>query len=980
MPPKKGIQPDWSWIEDVSSPDEITPDHRRLAAGLGHLLPCPFNYTSDKPQESRDDQSDDEIFEVDSKGNSKSKAVIKKVQGCAKKGCKNNPRCYNHLGAEAILRSDAKQIYLDEHAEPIPIDREGPAGLRNLGATCYANAFLQLWYHNVAFRNGVYDCVTTDTTPLYQLAIVFGMLQHSNRQLVDPMGLIDALRLEKGNQQDAAEFSKLFMSVLASEFAKNPDPKIRSFLKEQFEGEMEYVTTCECGYESKTTSTFLELEFNLKDKTTLEDCLNSLKNPEILEGDNLYNCPACMRKRKAIRQQTPTKYPPVIHMALMRFVFNIKTMSRKKSPASITYPKEIYLGGDRYDLRAVITHEGKSAHHGHFICEVYDESQHSWLLCNDEEVKTLSDRPAKRPRLSLKLDNDTQTSTDAYMLVYKRREISWVIARDPPSAITDQVISQNLSLEEERNEIGVKREQLEDEFGQINGLQRHPDRLVPRHSLFRFLDADSSAELYGPFDFASILCAHGGIDPEKAQDTVLISEEAFDQIQLINECPQHEICSVCIETEYTSRQTQNGQDERTEAFEQANQEGEPEYVISKIWYDEWKQGNLPAHVLPTSEGFSLYCEHGDRRIIPKNHLKKTCMIISAEALAILKSIIGEFQVFRMDQEDCDRCSSVTHVTAEIRRARIAESRTDRQVKNRHLNPKPPAFCLDYFALSPAFVEEWEKYMKGDRDQPEMHVEICPHGGLDWDPQMEPRPIVDENGWDLLVAKYGQKQPVVLQFGPNTPSTNKTHVDTFSPGICDECCTARRTNFDLIDIPIIRMRFPSPSNIGSSSYQTNDLNGVQSRLVLQNGFNRGMDQNAIIDSRTRKGKSDFTFTGTKETSIKDLKVHIMNKTQGRLTPIQQKLYYKGKELASEDTIGSISFLLGDHLNVEEIIEDIDIDSDVVEIERSHNNGREEGFSGTALFGRIPCPDCTFENDGAARSCEMCMRPLQIDHIL
>ncbi|KAK8864690.1 hypothetical protein IAR55_001942 [Kwoniella newhampshirensis] len=50
-------------------------------------------------------------------------------------------------------------------------------------------------------------------------------------------------------------------------------------------------------------------------------------------------------------------------------------MSRKKSKSSIVYPKELVLGNSVYDLRGVITHEGSSAHHGHFICETYDEKR-----------------------------------------------------------------------------------------------------------------------------------------------------------------------------------------------------------------------------------------------------------------------------------------------------------------------------------------------------------------------------------------------------------------------------------------------------------------------------------------------------------------------------------------------------------------------------------------------------------------------------
>jgi ubiquitin C-terminal hydrolase len=42
------------------------------------------------------------------------------------------------------------------------------------------------------------------------------------------MALIESLRLNKGEQQDAAEFSKLFLDMIANELSKQKDQNVRS--------------------------------------------------------------------------------------------------------------------------------------------------------------------------------------------------------------------------------------------------------------------------------------------------------------------------------------------------------------------------------------------------------------------------------------------------------------------------------------------------------------------------------------------------------------------------------------------------------------------------------------------------------------------------------------------------------------------------------------------------------------------------------
>jgi len=74
----------------------------------------------------------------------------------------------------------------------------------------------------------------------------------------------------------------------------------------------------------------------------------------------MYRCPQCDSLQPAIRTTTLKKLPPVLHFELMRFEYDPKSYSRKKSKKAITYPRELTLNGDQYELRAVVIHLGTS--------------------------------------------------------------------------------------------------------------------------------------------------------------------------------------------------------------------------------------------------------------------------------------------------------------------------------------------------------------------------------------------------------------------------------------------------------------------------------------------------------------------------------------------------------------------------------------------------------------------------------------------
>jgi hypothetical protein len=117
MPPKK-LKNDWSWVEEVKSPSEITDQHRLAAAGLTDLAHCIYTFP---------------IFDGDS--------VPVKEKKCTAGHCETNPACYNHLGMKELLDPKGKETYVESKMTRRAERRQQgiPAGLRNLGATCYVS-------------------------------------------------------------------------------------------------------------------------------------------------------------------------------------------------------------------------------------------------------------------------------------------------------------------------------------------------------------------------------------------------------------------------------------------------------------------------------------------------------------------------------------------------------------------------------------------------------------------------------------------------------------------------------------------------------------------------------------------------------------------------------------------------------------------------------------------------------------------------
>ncbi|KAF7323150.1 hypothetical protein HMN09_00095300 [Mycena chlorophos] len=480
----------WGWVlSEAENVSEITNDHLLATCGMSprntHRF-CRNKYSTRPRKETRPDPDDVIVISDDDDDDSQ----------CTKRSCRSNPNCVNYVGQKPWeSESAAREMFMEVASlghDPSEDERHKgvPVGLKNLGATCYANASLQVWFRDIAFRRGVFDCESTEEkfeeSPIFQLQVTFAALQCTTQNVFNPEKLVEALELKTTEQQDAQEFSKLFLEHLDAQFQKQSKPALKTLITDQFQGKQVYGTLCsKCQTKSERDTGFLELEISFKNNTKLEDNIANLLREESLSGDNQYFCSNCDGLQDATRYTELASLPPVMHFSLQRFSYNFSTEERVKSKNAIVFPKTLdmspFLGkaeernaaatnksdANVYELRGVLLHKGKSAYHGHYEAQIFDAASSSWFQFNDEtvtKIKKLGDKvptketvidieeedkkkaPGKEQRENARkrqrvedsddellaksveapasLDPESRISSkDAYMLIYTRKEV-----------------------------------------------------------------------------------------------------------------------------------------------------------------------------------------------------------------------------------------------------------------------------------------------------------------------------------------------------------------------------------------------------------------------------------------------------------------------------------------------------------------------------------------------------------------------------
>jgi ubiquitin carboxyl-terminal hydrolase 48 len=75
-----------------------------------------------------------------------------------------------------------------------------------------------------------------------KLQLIFGLMQFGVRPSVDPTPIIECLQLNSSEQQDAHEFSNLFITHIEKRLQFQRDESIRKTIENQYCGKCVYIT------------------------------------------------------------------------------------------------------------------------------------------------------------------------------------------------------------------------------------------------------------------------------------------------------------------------------------------------------------------------------------------------------------------------------------------------------------------------------------------------------------------------------------------------------------------------------------------------------------------------------------------------------------------------------------------------------------------------------------------------------------------
>lgn len=184
-----------------------------------------------------------------------------------------------------------------------------------------------------------------------------------------------------------------------------------------------------------------DIQLNVKGMKNLYDSFKDYVAVEMLDGENKYQAEG-LGLQDAKKGIIFESFPPVLHLQLKRFEYDIQRDSMVKINDRHEFPFEIDLGefldtnADRsqpwvYKLHGVLVHSG-DLHGGHYFVLIKPDRETRWLKFDDDRVTPVTDKEVLEENYGGEALNGLPPTaqrnqvramkrfTNAYMLVYIR--------------------------------------------------------------------------------------------------------------------------------------------------------------------------------------------------------------------------------------------------------------------------------------------------------------------------------------------------------------------------------------------------------------------------------------------------------------------------------------------------------------------------------------------------------------------------------
>jgi ubiquitin carboxyl-terminal hydrolase 36/42 len=254
-------------------------------------------------------------------------------------------------------------------------------GLNNLGNTCYMNSALQMVFTNLDLCKLIIK-YENRSEELTKISDFIKFYHDSSRESINPAIIKSIVGNKKDTflgyrQQDAEEFLTYFLFLLNSNIKDN-------LVDNLYNIKIKQIVKCKvmkCLNLSESIFNYTKLVLEVKDFDSLDDCYRHFKLSEKLDGDNMYFCDNCKKKRIASKRYEVVEWPKHLIVMLKRFVHVNGRLD--KNTKSIDIPFEWRKG---YKLVGGIHHSG-SLNGGHYV--YFGKYDNNWYLFNDCNVSQL---------------------------------------------------------------------------------------------------------------------------------------------------------------------------------------------------------------------------------------------------------------------------------------------------------------------------------------------------------------------------------------------------------------------------------------------------------------------------------------------------------------------------------------------------------------------------------------------------------------